>query len=610
MRPLNLIGLVIVVGMSAATSQTASAQNFRQYKYYDRYRYLPRLPERADGPPPLPREEPKVTGDPKVLVEKLKGLVFVDDPKKVVKGKIAKTGVHIESDGGLEMLRSMAFQSLAQSYLDKPVSMRRLNELVRDIIVFYRNNDQPVVDVSIPAEQDITDGTVQVVVTEARVGNVCVTGPCYFNPQVLVDQVFIRPGDPIYESMLMEDLRWLYRNPFRTVNLELKPGENRGETDVLFKVEDQLPVRVYGGYEDTGSQFTGLERTFYGVNWYNALFRDDQAGYQLTASSDFNSLLAHSAFYSTALPNRDIFTLYGSYAEFQAPVPGVTNLFASQGFSWYLLGRWYRELESIGHYEQAITAGMDLKETQYGLRFLGLNVFSSETSIVQFMLGYIGKYRDENGGWGFGGDFYASPGNWGGHNNTQSFRTARAFATPYYFYMRGFAQYYRNLPYYLQFMARFTGQLSEGNLLPTEQLGLGGYNSIRGYNLYSVVADSGFFANLELRTQPIKVNWPGCSSCDNECEPTFSRIKKSYDDSDTGFVALIFYDIGNGFNHNLLPGQSDNFDLHSAGFGFRYKLQPQFSIRFDYGWQLSNQPLQAIVRTPTERVHLGAWLSY
>ncbi len=578
------IARIAIVVFAAGTLQTAHAQSsggfpgeYRQYKELDRYRYLPRLPQGNENPPPLPFEEKPVEGDPRILVDELKGLIFVDHPDQVVVGKLDVRGIQIRGEYGLSMLRSPRFNRLAQPYLGSPISIRRLNEIVRDIIRFYRQNDQPVVDVSIP-EQDITDGVVQIIVTEARVGEVWVRGPRYFDPCVLANQVYVSSGQRIYESTLKEDLRWLYRNPFRQVELELEPGDNRGETDIIFNVTDRLPVRVYTGYEDTGNRPTHLERVFWGFNWANALNRDDQAGYQYTTDEDFNRLEAHSAYYSTALPNRDIVTFYGGYASFKAP-NGQTN---SDGVSWQILARWYRELESVGRYEHGITAGFDFKQVSTNLEFLAIPISSSPYDVAQFMCGYHGKKFDGCGAWLGGADFYYSPGMLGGHNDLAAYQQVRPGATPHYFYVRSHLERRTNLTCHLEFVARFTGQLAEGNLVPSETLGLGGYNSIRGYDQYAAIGDSGYFANLELWTAPVPVI------------------------SDDQLRFLCFYDFGDALAHTNVLGLDPSIDLQSVGAGLRYNLRQRVEVRAEYGWQLARL---AFLPTPRQRWHIGVVLS-
>lgn len=558
-----------------------ASQDLRQYKEYDRYRYLPRLPSPSSKPTPFPFQQKELEGDDRVILDELKSLIFLNDPEKLTARSIDATGIQVNSESGLVILKDPEFQEIAGAYLGKPVSMRLLNELVRDVILFYRGQDRPVVDVSIPSNQEITNGVIQILITEAKVGRVIVQGSQFFDDDVLLKQPFISPGDPVFESELSKDLQWLNRNPFRKVDLKLTPGENRGETDVVFNVEDDLPWRIYSGYEDTGTRSTGLERTFYGFNWFNAFNRDDQAGYQYTASSDFRKLGAHSAFYSRALQNRDIVTLYGSYAEFTSPIAFFGT---SSGVTWQVLGRKYHELKSDGKYKQGFVSGFDVKQTNNNLDFGGALIFGEEVSIVQMMMGYQGRYEDAYGSWNLGADGYLSPGNIGGGNRSPTFQQVRPFSTANYFYARGFLERRQSLNRNLELVGRFTGQLSEANLIVTEQLGLGGYNSVRGFDLYTAVQDSGFILNLELHTKPI-----------------------SLVNSDDELKFLGFYDYGQGYNHTLLPGEASTVRLQGMGAGLRYQLQSNIELRADYGWQIDSSATLISYRS---RSHIGCVLSY
>jgi hemolysin activation/secretion protein len=592
-----LVALIVVATLSNHASAQDIPPDFRQYDNYDRYQYLPRVPEGPENPDPFPLRPRPATGDPEVLVEEWKGLVVLGDPSQVVENPGDVSGVEVYAGPDAYLLHSSCFYELANSYLGGPISMLRLNELVRDVILFYRDNDQPVVDVSVPAGQDITDGVVQIVVTEARLGRVLVQGTRFFDPCMLLDQLYFCSGSPIYESHLLAEQRWLYRNPYRIVDIELTPGEAVGETDVIFNVQDKRPIRFYAGYEDTGTQATGLERTIYGINWYNAFGRDDQVGYQYTASSDFNALSAHSAFYSTALPNRDILTLYASHADFRAPIPGF--LFANEGDIWQILLRWYRELSPIGCYEHGLTAGFDFKRTNTGLVFGGFPVFEGHGDIDQFMVGYHGKRFDCSGSWHLGADLYVSPGGLSQFNNDADFETIRPFATADYIYTRQYLERRWWLPRHLEFMARITGQLADGNLLPTEQLGLGGYNSVRGYDLQSVLGDSGYFVNLELRTQPVSLGLGGRWGLSDE----FGIL-------DDQLTARVFYDFGSAYDHTSVPLLDPSVDLQSVGVGFDYALQRRFSLRVDYGWQLTQLELPGVFAQPAQRIHIGAVVSH
>jgi hemolysin activation/secretion protein len=246
---------------------------------------------------------------------------------------------------------------------------------------------------------------VQVVITEGRVGSVRIEGARFFNPCVLLRESYMTCRGPIYESELLEDLRWLNLNPFREVDLSLTPGQRKGTTDI-----------VYG--------FSGLA----------------------------------------------------------------------------------------------------------------------------------------------------------GGNTDAAYQTIRAGAQADYFYGRMWGERRFVLPQNFIFLARMTGQLAGGNLLPSEQLGFGGYNSVRGYNMRLVNGDSGYFGTCEIRT------------------PSRNLF------ADDQLQLLAFYDRGNAWDHTLLPGQDPNIDLSSTGLGLRYVLNPEILLRVDYGWQLNKV---VTLPQPNSRWHVG-----
>lgn len=559
------------------------ASSVQGQDYFDRY--APKIVPNTEGEATLPDEPAEVEGDTTVLVDELKALVFVDHPDKVVQDELTEAqyprGVHIGSDSRLPLLRSGAFQRTMTPYLGQPVSLYNLNALVRDIILFYRRNDRPVVDVSIP-QQNIKGGVIQLVVVEGRVGQVEVRGARWFDPYMLLRQTRSARRSDIRESVLLEDLEWLNRNPFRTLDLELEPGEQFGETDIVFNVNDRFPMRVYTGYEDTGTRQTDLERLLFGFNYGNVLGRDHQLGYQYTASPDFTTLTAHSAIYSMAMPSRDLVSIFGTYGEVQSDVAP----FETDGHAWQVSGRYQYNLCDWRCWERRLIAGIDFKQTNTNLDFGGVSVFGGNADIAQLILGYQASRTDGYGASSLGAEFVTSPGGFNSNNNDVSFNVIRPGATADYFYTRGFLERQTRLAYGYTFVSRLTGQHAEGNLLPSEQLGFGGYGSVRGYDARLVNGDSGYLGNFELRTSPIML-WGTASQRDE-------------------LQLLTFYDCGRSWLHTLQPGEERGYFLHGAGLGARYAWSDNIQARCDYAWQLNDVPGDSV----HSRVHISAILAY
>jgi len=521
-------------------------------------------------------------------------------------------GLEVRSNR-LPLLKRASFRRVIQPHLGQPISIQNLNVMIRDIIIYYRKNNRPVVDVSIP-QQEISNGVIQLVVTEGRVGRIRVEGPCYFDAQVLADQIFLCPGQPVFESMVMEDLEWLARDPFRDVTVELRPGDARGQTDVVFNVDDRLPFKLYSGYEDTGNIVTGRERTFYGFNWFDAFGTDDNFNYQYMTDSRFSRLHAHSFFYSHDFFNRDNLTVFGSYAEYSTRFPGPL-VQANEGNTWQLLFRYTHELEEICDYQHNLIFGYDFKRANTNIDLGGFNVFDSTGDVSQLMVGYQGSETGDGSAYYLGLQGFYSPGTISGGSTGSTYNTIRPFADPSYFYTRGFLEYHEAVSDDLEFVTRFVGQLSEGNLLPTEVLGLGGYNSIRGYDFYSVVGDSAYFVNLELWTRAITFGDGNCSNqcCQTSCTSTmYDQRYRHGQQSDCNSCSsghalrfLTFFDVGNTYLHTPLPGEADNVDLMGYGVGMRYSFRDNVQLRVDYGWQLQDIEF---LRNPS-RFHVGTVIS-
>lgn len=571
MSPQSALRGFLAAWLLISTVGFAAAQDFERYR--------PRLPaERGRGSAELPEPPEPPGGSPRALVENWRAIVFIDSQDRLVKDGREASGVQVVGD--LQLLQQGGGSAVGQKYLGGEISLLRINQLVRDIIMYYRNHNQPVVDVSVP-DQKISNGVVQVVVTESRVGKVCVKGGCYFDSGVLLGQTRIRSGSRIYESCLNSDLQWLSRNPYRDVDLELSPGDRKGTTDITFNITDTKPWRMYVGYEDTGTRQTGIERTIYGASWSNAFNRDHLLAYQFSASSDFQKLTAHSLIYEIPLKNRDRLQFYASYGEVNSQAVG---LLGTNGIAWQAVSKYIHELPACGSFNHQLVSGLEFKRTNTNLEFGGSQVFNSNADVLQFSLSYQGARRNWMGNtqWRIEGVY--GPSGIAGRNDDASYQTIRADAEADYFYGRAFFEHSIPLPMRLNFITRATAQWADGNLLPTEQLGFGGYYSVRGYDMRLVNGDSGYFANLELATDPMNL---GLLPCDQA-------------------QFLLFHDFGGSYNHTLLAGEDPSIDLSSIGIGLRYSVNDRVMIRADYAWQ--TVPV-AIQPQPRDRAHIGVVVS-
>jgi hemolysin activation/secretion protein len=548
------------------------------------------VPQTAASPSvPVPAAKPQSgIGGNGVLIAKLKALVFVPTPAAVDKAGTAAKGIVLK---GVVVPSEPDFRKLASSYLGQRITGDKLNTLISDIILYYRNHDRPVIDVIVP-EQEITNGGLQVVLLEGKLGKVTVTGNRWFSSSEIADGVAIKPGESISQSQLQGDLDWLNQNPFRTTDLVYNPGEKLGQTNLVLQTHDRFPVRVYGGYEDSGNAATGFDRYLAGFNYGDLFGIGQQLNYQYTISGDGESLRAHAGSYIIPLPWHNTLTFFGNYVDTKGQEP---PLFGLVGRSYQISGRYTIPLptftfSSVVNYKHDFSAGFDYKYNNNSLEFGGLTAGDTLYDIDQFVMGYTGTENDPYGQTTINDQLYVSPGNWGGNNNDAAFNATHEFATSDYVYNTLILQRLTKLPDDWTLVLRGTVQTSNANLMPSEQLGFGGYDTVRGYDEREVNADDGYIFTTELRTPSISFG-----------ELFGSQVVKDQ------LQFLGFWDYGAAHDHTLLAGEPSETPLSSLGFGLRYSINTYLSLRYDYGFQLLSTGLD---NDHGSRSDLGIVVSY
>ena len=543
---------LVLAALAGAAVSVHAAEDFE--------RIAPKQPPAYPAPrPSVPVQGKTAKGNPsQVLVKHLNALVFVPTPNAVVKTGLVDHGIDLKD---VKPPMPEHFVSVVMPYLGKPVTRGKLNDLVQAIIVYYRDHARPVVDVAVPA-QDITNGVLQVVLLEGRVGQVTVEGNRWFSSSQIRDGVSLREGGPIDSQKLETDLDFLNANPFRSTDVIYRPGEKLGETDITLKTQ--------AGYEDSGDVETGIDRYFVGFN-YGDLFRlGQQVNYQFTTTSNFENLRAHSGSYVIPLPWEHTLTFFGSYGDTKGNVPGGIGL---SGRTYQISGRYSVRLptftfDKVG-LKETVSAGFDYKFVKDSLEFGNVPAANTLYDIDQFVVSYDGAETDPWGRTTIDESLYVSPGNWGGNNNDAQFSAAHTGATSDYVYNTIELERLTKLPWAWSLALRGVVQSSNSNLVASEQLGLGGYDTVRGYDEREVNTDDGFVFSTELRTPPISLgDMLGYAPLKDQLQ------------------FLGFWDYGDGSNHAPLPGESNEIPLSSLGVGLRYAINTYLSVRYDYAFQL------------------------
>jgi hemolysin activation/secretion protein len=576
--------LITFMAAAVSTPALAQSQSFEPI--------APKQPEKTTPGKVVNEAEKPMTAhtDNEVLVDKLNGVILVSDPKQVRHGGV-KGHASVEP-GDVTLAQSPDFNATVQPYLGQAVTLKSLGDMTRSIVAYFRDHDRPVVNVFVP-EQSITSGYVQVVVVISRVEKVDATGAHWFSNKMLKAEVSLRPEEPISGSQMNSDLAWINRNPFLQSDILMAPGNAPGTTDILLRTQDRFPLRVYTGFEDSGNQYTGNDRILTGFNYGNLFGVGQQLSYQFTTGLDVNKFTAQSGTYVIPLPWRHMLTFFGSYASSSANLG--TGL-SSGGVNWQVSGRYEIPLPGTQDFTESITGGFDFKRSNNDLIFNVATVSNVFTDVDQFVLSYQASYRDDYGSTSGSVTGFFSPGGISNNNDSADYEANRAGAKASYVYGQFTLNRVTRLPYDFTWTVRGELQESDANLLPSEQLGMGGYETVRGYDERAANGDNGFLVSTEVATPPVSLL------------QLFGNQKVKDQLQFLGFV-----DYGGTSLHHVTPADvNPNSNLLGVGPGLRYVINPYVSIRFDYGFQMTDSEY---VNTGFDshhhsRGHLGVLVSY
>lgn len=496
---------------------------------------------------------------------------------------------------------SSLISSLEKTYLGAPLNRDTLLEIKEVIISYYRSCHRPFVIVEIPP-QNITQGIIQFTVTETRICNINAHGCSWFNDDKLASRLGIAPGQAITANALLTEVAWLNQNPFHRSNISFAPGTEPGTTSVELVTQDRFPVRPYAGIDNTGNRATGFSRYYAGLTWGNVFGFDHQFTYQATFDSTFKRFIGQTVNYVAPLPWKNTLYFFGGFAIVQ---PDIKRFLRSTGHSSQASIRYEIPIGKI--YEstyQNIRFGFDYKNTNNNLVYLSENeipLIVHNINLSQFMLGYDSGFYVCDNLLEADISLFISPGEMLPHESKKDYAMLTPGATARYTYCRatlGYVYPFCNCAT-LGLVAR--GQYSNQALLPSEQFGLGGYDTVRGYNEREINVENAACFNIEVRSKPISVinrTFCGKPVCDE-------------------LIALAFMDFGTGYNlgkdprhrnpHHKHRWKNKNYTLWSIGPGLRYNFQNYLSARMDLGFKL--------IRTPFDKnygmhLHFGVIASY
>lgn len=431
-------------------------------------------------------------------------------PKESV-AKRAGRGIRIGAVGDID--RAALTQALTP-FLGQPLSRKRIADIQAAIAKVYRSAGYPFVSVTLPP-QEVTGGVLTLRVVEFRTGSVKVSGAEPGTEAALSGRVRAVPGQRIASDALEEDLAWLNRSPYHTVNGVFAPGDELGLSTLTLEVTPQKPWQVFGGWSNTGTHSTGFDRYFAGFGAALPGLPESYLSYQITGSPNFWSDPAavgtgpdQPSYYSQAgrlvisTGARQSLEFVPNYVATRQNAQGATFAYDNQTLE---IPVYYRTALSNlvpGLYAGDLILGATGKTVSRTSYFSGSDIGGANADLFELIAGWSVSRSDPFGTTSLDLKLIGNPGGViGGNSAAQWSRYSGGRVTDVtYVYGTGDLNRVTRLPAGFNWVSDLSGTAAGQPLPDTEQLSLGGLYATRGYTLDDGTVDTGLVWRNELRT--------------------------------------------------------------------------------------------------------------
>lgn len=414
-------------------------------------------------------------------------------------------------------------------------------------------------------EQEISAGTIRLVVQEMKLGSVELVAAQHHDlANVRASLPGLVEGSVPNTVAIAESLRLANENPSKQTQILFKPDPAGARVDALLRLEDEKPWKVFASLDNTGDAATGRTRLGIGYQHANLFNRDHVATVQYITSVEQPSDVSIYGFgYRIPLYGlADSLDFYGGYSDVNSGT--VAGLFNVSGKGTIFGAKYSHNFTKTSAFEHKLVFGLDYRAYENNID-AGGTPLGTDVTVHPFNLTWNTSWTgDSTQAGGYATWLKNLPG--GSKGRDSDFAAARFGADADYQIVRYGASLSQQLPGDWQLRLAFDTQYTNEPLVPGEQFGLGGQDSVRGFGERVISGDRGYRSGLELYT-------PDLGSLTGQPD---ARLRFS-----------AFLEGGHAHRLQALPGEVRNEGVASTGLGMRFGLVKALSVRVDWGHVLN-----------------------
>ena len=465
---------------------------------------------------------------------------------------------------GNTLLKPAEVDALVQPFAGKQRDFGDIQRALEALQDAYTSRGYNAVRVLIP-EQDIRAGRVRLQVIEARIRNVKIEGNRFYNDANVRNSVpALKEGEPPNTRRIGENVQLANENPVRQERVVLESTDEIGKVDATVKVTDDDPYRVTVFLDNTGYGSTGYYRAGFGVVNSNFDNKDRVINVQvITSPTQWDDVQIIGAGYRVPFyETNSVLEVFGGRSDVNSGT--VQGLFNVAGAGSIAGARYTQVLTRTGIYEQKVSAGLDWKAFDNSVVLVGTSTtLVPDVTTRPLSFTYTGRYQEPGRDYGFYVGYAMNLPSDQGDASQTAIDAARPGAPANFRIWRGGLTLSHGIGGDAIARVVVEGQYTRDPLVPGEQYGLGGMNSVRGFFERELAYDSAHRAAFEMYGpevgHTIGADWR-------------SRM-------------LGFYDMGRGRDQAPIRLQEDG--MSSVGIGVRATKGRSISLRADYALVLN-----------------------
>ncbi|MFH1440615.1 MAG: POTRA domain-containing protein [Candidatus Omnitrophota bacterium] len=497
--------------------------------------------------------------------------IEVEEEKKEVKPAIG--GVSFVLKGvnlsGVTIFKPEDLQPLYQPYLEQKVTFADLETIMQKIKDKYKQEGYITTLVYFP-EQEITEGVIEIQVAEGKMGDLKVEGNKWF-PTPLIEKYFhLKKNEILNIKDIQRDILRLNKISDLDVKTVISAGKEPLQSDITLKVTDNFPHHAGISYDSFGTRLTGKSRSSVFLRSSNLSGRAD--------TIFINSLLTSGSF--------------GESVSYSCPLDTYGTKFGlDMTYFKMRLGKEYKPYNISGRsqiYTPYVKWELALSEASEINAGIGMDIkcikkktYATLTSNDQIRMPYFefnfSKTDYTSGQTFFTPRFSFAPKNFWGASSRNHPSASRAGTGGFFFKYEQSLSRIQKMPFGSYSTWRSNFQAASHTLPSSEQIQIGGANSLRGYPEGDYLADMGGYLDFD---------WV----FPNYLIPESWKLSNSQTTLRYQIQPVLFVDIGGGKLKKVNTGERYKKFLVGVGGGLRINLGKHFYTRVEWAEHLGDRP--------------------